>query len=199
VGRLIVERGFSRFPVYEDSIDNILGLLHVKDALSTLEKGEPLVVRGILHRAHFVPENKKVGPLLKELQRRRTHMAVVVDEHGSVSGLVTLEDILEEIVGEIHDEHDWEERPVEQLRDGSLVVEGTVSASELREDYGIPLPESTEFETVAGFMLDRLGSVPKGGEVVRLGEWRLTVVDVEGNRVSKVKAEQLAAPRASGG
>ncbi len=194
VGRLIVESGFSRFPVYEGSIDSILGLLHVKDALSRLEKGEPIAVRKILHRAHFVPENKKVGPLLKELQRRRTHMAVVVDEHGSVSGLVTLEDILEEIVGEIHDEHDWEERPVEQLRDGSLVVEGTVSASELREDYGIPLPESTEFETVAGFMLDRLGSVPKGGEVVRLGEWRLTVVDVEGNRVSKVKAERLEPP-----
>ena len=123
-------------------------------------------------------------------------MAVVVDEHGSVTGLVTLEDILEEIVGEIHDEYDWEERPVEQLRDGSLVVEGTVSASELREDYSIPLPESTEFETVAGFMLDRLGSVPKGGEVVMVGEWRLTVVDVERNRISKVKVERLDTPRA---
>ena len=198
VGRLLVESGFSRAPVYEGSIDNILGLLHVKDALTTLEKGEPIVVRRILHRAHFVPENKKAGPLLKELQRRRTHMAVVVDEHGSVSGLVTLEDILEEIVGEIHDEHDWEERPVERLRDGSLVVEGTVSAAELRDDYGIPLPESTEFETVAGFMLDRLGSVPKGGEMARLGEWRLTVVDVEGHRISKVRVERLGPPPITG-
>jgi putative hemolysin len=198
VGGLIVESGFSRVPVYEGSIDNILGLVHVKDALTTLEKGEPIVVRRILHRAHFVPENKKVGPLLKELQRRRTHMAVVVDEHGSVSGLVTLEDILEEIVGEIHDEHDWEERPVEQLRDGSLVVEGTVSAAELRDDYGIPLPESAEFETVAGFMLDRLGSVSKGGEMVKLGEWRLTVVDVEGHRISKVRVERLSASGSAG-
>jgi putative hemolysin len=195
VGRLIVESGFSRFPVYADSIDNIVGLLYVKDALRILERGEPVVIRNILHPAHFVPETKKVGALLKELQRRRTHMAVVVDEHGSVSGLVTLEDILEEIVGEIRDEYDWEERPVEQLRDGSLVVEGTVSASELREDYGVPLPESAEFETVAGFMLDRLGSVPKGGEVVTVGEWRLTIVDVEGNRVSKVKVERLGTPR----
>jgi len=197
VGRLIVESGFSRFPVYENSIDNIIGLVYVKDALRILERGEPVVIPEILHPAHFVPETKKVGALLKELQRRRTHMAVVVDEHGSVSGLVTLEDILEEIVGEIRDEHDWEERPVEQLRDGSLVVEGTVSASELREEYGVPVPESTEFETVAGFMLDRLGSVPRGGEVVTVGEWRLTIVDVEGNRVSKVKVERFEGPRTS--
>jgi magnesium and cobalt exporter, CNNM family len=191
VGRLIVESGFSRIPAYEGSVDNIVGLVYVKDALRLLEKRQPVVVRKILHPVHFVPETKKVGKLLKELQKRRTHMAVVIDEHGSVTGIVTLEDIIEEIVGEIHDEYDWEERPVERLRDGSLVVEGTVSATELREGYAIPLPESNEFETVAGFMLDRLGSVPKGGEVVTVGEWRLTVVDVERNRISKVKVERL--------
>jgi putative hemolysin len=117
-------------------------------------------------------------------------MAVVVDEHGSVSGLVTLEDLIEQIVGEIQDEYDWEERPVERMRDGSMVVEGTVSAAELRDGYEIPVPESGEFETVAGFMLERLGSVPKGGEVVSIGGWRLTVVDVERNRISKVKVER---------
>jgi putative hemolysin len=190
VGRLIVESGFSRIPAYETSPDNIVGVVYAKDALRSLEQGEPFVVRDRLHRAPFVPETKKVGSLLKELQRRRTHLAVVVDEHGSVSGIVTLEDILEEIVGEIRDEHDWEERPVEQLRDGSLVVEGTVPASELREEYEVPLPESTDFETVAGFMLDRLGSMPKGGEMVARGDWRLTVVDVDRNRISKVKIEQ---------
>jgi putative hemolysin len=118
---------------------------------------------------------------------------VVVDEHGSVSGLVTLEDLLEQIVGEIQDEYDWEERPVEKMRDGSMIVEGTLSAAELREAYGIPLPESGEFETVAGFMLEQLGSVPKGGEVVTVEGWRLTVVDVERNRISKVKIEKLPA------
>jgi putative hemolysin len=194
VGRLIVESGFSRIPVYEGSVDNIVGLVYAKDVLRVLERQESVVVRRLLHPVPFVPETKKVGSLLKELQKRRTHMAVVIDEHGSVSGVVTLEDILEEIVGEIHDEYDWEERPVERLRDGSLVVEGTVSASELRESYEIPLPESTEFETVAGFMLDRLGSVPKGGEVVSVGGWRLTVVDVDRNRISKVKVERLEGP-----
>ncbi len=193
VGTLIVESGFSRIPAFDGSIDNVVGLVYVKDALRLLEKRQPVVIRKILHPVHFVPETKKVGALLKELQKRRTHMALVIDEHGSVTGLVTLEDLLEVIVGEIQDEYDWEERPVERLRDGSLVVEGTVSAAELRDSYEVPLPESEEFQTVAGFMLARLGAVPKGGEVVPLGEHRLTVVDVERNRISKVKIEKLPA------
>jgi putative hemolysin len=188
---LIVEGGFSRIPVYEGSIDNVIGVVYVKDALRLLEKRQPVAIRAILHPAHLVPETKKVGPLLKELQKRRSHMAIVVDEHGSVSGLVTMEDLIEEIVGEIRDEYDWEERPAERLRDGSLVVEGTLSAADLRDHYGIPLPESPEFESVAGFMLEQLGSLPRGGEVVLAGEWRFTVVDVERRRISKVKIEKL--------
>jgi putative hemolysin len=194
VGTLIVESGFSRIPAYEGDIDNVIGLVYVKDALRLLEKRQPVVIRKILHPVQFVPESKKVGALLKELQKRRSHMALVIDEHGSVTGLVTLEDLVEQIVGDIQDEYDWEERPVEKLRDGSLVVEGTVPAAELREHYDVPLPESTEFETVAGFMLDRLGSVPKGGEVIPVGDYRLTVVDVERNRISKVKVEKVPAP-----
>jgi putative hemolysin len=97
-------------------------------------------------------------------------------------------------VGEIRDEYDGEERPAERMRDGSLVVEGTLSGADLRDQYGIPLPESPEFETVAGFMLEQLGSLPRGGEVVEAGEWRFTVVDVERRRISKVKIEKLPAP-----
>jgi putative hemolysin len=194
VGGLIVESGFSRIPAYEGSIDNIVGLVYIKDALRLLEKRQPVVIRKVLHPVHFVPETKKVGDLLKELQKKRSHLAIVIDEHGSVTGLVTLEDLLEEIVGEIQDEYDWEERPVERLRDGSMVVEGTVSAAELRDRYSVPLPESSDFETVAGFMLARLGSVPKGGEVALVGGYRLTVVDVERNRISKVKIEKLPVP-----
>jgi putative hemolysin len=193
VARLIIESGFSRIPAYEGSIDNVVGLAYVKDVLRLLERRQPVVLRKILHPALFVPETKKVGDLLKELQKRRIHLAVVIDEHGSVTGLVTLEDLIEEIVGEIQDEYDWEERPVERLRDGSMVVEGTVSAADLREKFNVPIPESEEFQTIAGFMLDRLGSVPKGGEVVGFGDYRLTVVDVEKNRISKVKVEKLPA------
>jgi magnesium and cobalt exporter, CNNM family len=191
VPRLIIESGFSRIPAYDGSIDNVVGLAYVKDVLRLLEKRQPVVLRKILHPALFVPETKKVGDLLKEIQKRRTHMAVVIDEHGSVTGLVTLEDLIEEIVGEIQDEYDWEERPVERQRDGSMVVEGTVSAADLREKFSVPIPESEEFQTIAGFMLEQLGSVPKGGEVVSFGDYRLTVVDVEKNRISKVKIEKL--------
>jgi putative hemolysin len=198
VGGLIVEAGFSRIPAYDGSIDNVVGLVYVKDALRLMEKREPVLIRRILHPVHFVPETKKVGALLKELQKRRTHMAMVIDEHGSVTGLVTLEDLVEVIVGDIKDEYDWEERPVERLRDGSLIVEGTVSAAELSETYEVPLPESEEYQTVAGFMLARLGAVPKGGEVVALGEHRLIVVDVEKNRISKVKIEK-GPPASDGG
>ncbi|MCU0241306.1 MAG: hemolysin family protein, partial [Vicinamibacteria bacterium] len=133
IGRVVVESGFSRIPVCEGSIDSIIGLVYVKDVLRLLEKRQPVLLRKILHPVHFVPETKRVGSLLKELQRRRSHMALVIDEHGSVTGLVTLEDLIEEIVGEIRDEYDWEERPVERLRDGSLVVEGTMPAADLRE------------------------------------------------------------------
>jgi putative hemolysin len=188
--RIVVESGFSRIPAYQESLDNLLGLLYIKDALLLLAKRQPLQIRKLLHPVLFVPETKRVGFLLKELQRQRSHMAVVVDEHGSVTGLVTLEDLLEEIVGEIRDEYDWEERSVERLKDGSLVVEGTVSANELRERFDVPIPESSEFETVAGFILTRLGAVPKGGEVVAIGGHRLTVVDVERNRICKVKIEK---------
>ncbi len=192
VANAIIEGGFSRIPVFEESVDNIIGVVYVKDLLPVLEHHEPILLRKLLRPVHFVPETKKVGPLLKDLQRRRIHLAIVLDEHGSVAGIVTLEDLLEEIVGEIHDEHDWEERPVERLRDGAMVVEGTLSAATLRERYQVPVPESSEFETVAGFMLDRLGSVPRGGEVVETDGYRLTVVDVEKNRVSKVKIEKVA-------
>ena len=194
VERLMVESGFSRIPVYEGSADNMIGVVYIKDALRLLERRQPIVLRKILQPVHFVPENKKVGALLKELQKRRTHLAMVVDEHGSVTGLVTMEDLLEEIVGEIQDEYDWEERPVEKLRDGSLVVEGTTTAAELRDTYHIPIPASEEFDTVAGFMLNSLGAVPRGGEVVGVGDYRLTVVDVERNRISKVKVEKSRSP-----
>jgi putative hemolysin len=188
----IVDAGFSRVPIYEGTFDNPIGILYVKDVLASLERAEAVDLRSRLHPVHVVPDSKNVGDLLRELQKKRSHMALVINEHGSVVGIATLEDLVEEIVGEIRDEYDeGEERAVERLKGGGLVVEGTVSNSLLRESHSIPIPVEIDAETVGGFILERLGSVPKGGESVGVEGYRLTVVDVERNRVAKVKIEKL--------
>lgn len=187
----IVEGGFSRVPIYEGTFDNPLGVLYVKDVLASLERSEPVDIRARLHPVHVVPDSKNVGDLLRELQKKRSHMALVINEHGSVVGIATLEDLVEEIVGEIRDEYDeGEEKAIERLKSGGLVVEGTVSNSLLRESYEIPIPLEIDAETVGGLILEKLGSVPKGGESIQIEGYRLTVVDVERNRVSKVKIEK---------
>ena len=187
----IIEAGFSRIPIYEGSFDNPLGVLYVKDVMAALARGEGVDLRARLHPVHVVPDSKNVGDLLREVQRLHTHLALVINEHGSVVGIATLEDLVEEIVGEIRDEYDeGEEKAIERLKGGGLVVEGTVSNSQLREVYEIPIPLEIDAETIGGFILERLGSVPKGGESVSIEGYRLTVVDVERNRVSKVKIEK---------
>jgi putative hemolysin len=187
----IIEAGFSRVPIYEGTFDNPIGVLYVKDLMAALARGEGIDIRARLHKAHVVPDSKNVGDLLREVQRLRTHMVLVINEHGSVVGLATLEDLVEEIVGEIRDEYDeGEEKAIERLKSGSLVVEGTVSNSLLRDSYAIPIPNEIDAETVGGLILEKLGSVPKGGESVDLEGYRLTVVDVERNRVSKVRIEK---------
>jgi putative hemolysin len=187
----IMEAGFSRIPIYEGTFDNPIGVLYVKDVMASLVRGEAIDIRARLHPVHVVPDSKNVGDLLREVQRLRTHMALVINEHGSVVGLATLEDLVEEIVGEIRDEYDeGEEKAIERLKSGGLVVEGTVSNSLLRDSYAIPIPHEVDAETVGGLILEKLGSVPKGGESVDLEGYRLTVVDVERNRVSKVKIEK---------
>ena len=187
----IVEGGFSRVPIFEGTFDNPLGILYVKDVLASLERAEPVDLRARLHPVHVVPDSKNVGDLLRELQKKRSHMALVINEHGSVVGIATLEDLVEEIVGEIRDEYDeGEEKAIERLKGGGLVVEGTVSNSQLRESHAIPIPVEIDAETIGGFILEKLGSVPKGGETVKIEGYKLTVVDVERNRVSKVKIEK---------
>ena len=187
----IVDAGFSRVPIYEGTFDNPLGVLYVKDVLASLERGDAVDLRARLHPVHVVPDSKNVGDLLRELQKKRSHMALVINEHGSVVGIATLEDLVEEIVGEIRDEYDeGEDKTIERTKAGALIVEGTVSNALLRDSHDIPIPEDVDAETVGGFILERLGSVAKGGEVVTIEGYRLTVVDVERNRVAKVKIEK---------
>jgi CBS domain containing-hemolysin-like protein len=192
-----VASGCSRLPVYERTLDQVLGFVDERDLLSALVRREPVELRRLLHPVTFVPETKKVGQLFQELQRRRLEMAIVLDEFGSTRGLVTIEDLIEEIVGEIRDEHEVEERPVERLPDGSMVVDASLPARELRENYGVPIPESGEFETVAGFMLAELQRIPKGGEIVFHEGYKFTVVNLDGRRITKVKVEPAAGARVS--
>ncbi|HLB95066.1 MAG TPA: hemolysin family protein, partial [Nitrospiria bacterium] len=190
----IAENKFTRYPVYNNDIGDISGLLYDKDFLGALAKKQPIVLKDLLHPAYFVPETMKVSRLLKELQRRRMQMAMVVNEYGSVEGLVTMEDLIEEIVGEIRDEFDIEERPVERLKDGSLVIEASLSVRDLKQDYFLPLPESSEYETLGGFVLSQLQTLPRGGEIIQHGDYKFTIVDMEGRRIVKIKVEKIAQP-----
>ncbi|HYA29744.1 MAG TPA: transporter associated domain-containing protein, partial [Acidobacteriota bacterium] len=150
-------------------------------------------VRDHLHPAFFVPSTLPTSELLKQLQRRRLAMALVVNEFGEIEGVVTLEDLVEEIVGEIRDEYDREERgPVERLPDGSMVVQGSAQLKDLKADFELPFEDSPDYHTLAGFMLHRLKRIPRGGEWVEENGYKLTIVDMEGRRIVKIKLEKAA-------
>ncbi|MGH7772056.1 MAG: hemolysin family protein [Candidatus Binatia bacterium] len=186
-----VESGFSRIPVYEEEMDRVIGILYNKDIFRAMHEKGDFRIRDHLHPPFFVPSSLPISQLLKELQRRRIAMAMVVNEFGEVEGLVTLEDLLEEIVGEIRDEYDREERgPVEHLPDGSLVIQGSALLKDLKSDYGLPFEESPDYLTLAGFVLAKLRRIPRGGERVEHNGYRLTIVDMEGRRIVKVKLEE---------
>ncbi len=187
--KFIVETGHSRYPVYRKSLDDVCGVLYYKDLLRVQLEDRPVSLGAIIHPVYFVPETMQVSQLLKELQRRRMSLAVVVDEHGGVDGLVTIEDLIEEIVGEIHDEYDTAGKPVERLKDGSLIIDASLSIKDLQDEHGLPFPESAEYETLAGFMLSQLQRMPKGGDIVKYQGMKLTVVDMEGRRIARIKVE----------
>jgi CBS domain containing-hemolysin-like protein len=184
-----IEAGHSRVPVYEDTVDNVVGLLYAKDLLLVQEDGDLIQNhRDILRLAYFVPEAKKVDELLAEMQSRSMHMAVVVDEYGGVAGLVTLEDIVEEIIGEIRDEYDSsEELPYEQVGPGEYIFQGKVDLDVFNEVMGTSI--STEnADTVGGFIYGEIGDVPEGGEILEADGVTLTVDEVIGRKISKIRA-----------
>lgn len=190
--KALIESGYSRIPVYKDTLNNILGILYNKDVIEVLGEGKPLILSELVHKPYFVPETIKISDLLKELQKRRIHMAIVLNEYGEVAGLVTLEDLLEEIVGEIQDESETEDMgPIEILKNGALVVDGSISIRDLQEQ-DLSFPESPEYSTLAGFMLSKLQKLPKGGEIVIHEGYKLTVVDMDAKRINKVKIETLS-------
>ncbi len=180
------EIGYSRFPVEGENIDDLIGLVYVKDLIrAELDGGEDRQVDTLLRQARFIPETKQVAHLLREMQEESFHMAIVVDEYGGVAGLVTLEDLIEELVGEIVDEYDVEESLVERQRDGTLRVDGRILISELNDIAGLSLPEG-DFDTVAGLVFDRFGRVPTVGERTDADGYVLTVERVQARRITKV-------------
>jgi len=188
--KLIEEEQFSRYPVYGKELNDIRGFLYAKDFLTIRAKAEPMDVRKLIKPPYFVPETMKISLLLKEMQKRRTHLAIVVDEYGGVSGLVTIEDLIEEIVGEIHDEYDTES-PVTQLTNGTMLIEASISLRDLKEDYHIQLPESPEYETLGGFLMATLQRIPRAGDEVEIEGKRIRIIEMLGKRISKVKLEKL--------
>ncbi len=189
INTVITEEQFSRYPVIGKDLNDIRGILYVKDFLNALAKGS-VDIRKLMKPPYFIPETMKISNLLREMQRKRVHMALVIDEYGGVSGLVTMEDLLEEIVGEIRDEYDVES-PVIQLGGGILLVDASISIRDLKEDHHIDIPESTEYETISGFLLTTLQKIPKVGAVVDIEGKRITISEMVGQRISKVKLEKL--------
>jgi putative hemolysin len=192
--RRLTEISYSRVPVYEGDLDHIVGILYFKDVLRAIGEGRPWEIHRLLHPPLYVPEVIQISRLLRMLQQRRLNMAIVVDEHGGVAGLITTEDLLEQLVGDISDEGEPEaDALVTILPDGAMVAQGSAPLWELREQYALPLEESAHYHTMAGLMLARLGHIPQGGEAVVEQGYTLTVVDMDGPRIARVKIERRAA------
>ena len=186
--RFILENQYSRYPVFRGSIENIAGVIHGKDFLGRIVTEPEFDINAIVRSPFYVPEGKKVNDLLKEMQRLRIHMALVVDEYGGLSGLVTTEDLLEELVGEIEDEHDvGEPRRVQYLPDGSMLVDAFISISDLEDLLSVKVEDDLPFDTLAGLILDRLGRFPERGEKLHWKGFTLTCEEVKKNAIVTVR------------
>jgi putative hemolysin len=183
------EEQYSRMPVYRENLDNIVGIVFVKDLVALPPDAQPPITT-LMRAAFFVPESKRVSELLKEMQRRQAQMAIVVDEYGGTAGLVTVEDLLEEIVGEIRDEYDVESETVTDEGNGSFVFSGKVNIDEVRDRLGVEI-EREGFETVGGYLLSHLGRMPYVGERFEVDDLAVEVLEVERRRIAKVRVRRL--------
>jgi CBS domain containing-hemolysin-like protein len=193
VQALVLEHGYSRLPVYREDLDDVIGVVFAKDVLKALHQGQAEIpLADIVRAPHWIPESKKVADLLREMQREKFHQALVTDEYGSVTGIVSLEDLLEELVGEITDEYDRDEQEVEVVGDGVYRVSGKTSIDDLNDELGAELPDE-EWDTVAGLVLDLFGKIPDNGETARFEGWEFQAEEVQGRRIATVVITRLAA------
>jgi CBS domain containing-hemolysin-like protein len=185
---LVIKHEHSRLPVFEENIDHIVGLIYTKDLVQVLRLDKPGVsLRDLLRPTYFVPESARVADLFQELQKRRMHMAVVVDEYGGTAGIVTLEDVIEEIVGEIRDEYDAsEEAPIVRVSDSEALFNSRVTIDEVNETLGLNLTDE-ENDSIGGLIYHRLGKMPKAGDTIDLDTARLVVTDIAGRRIRHVR------------
>jgi putative hemolysin len=190
---LVSEFGYSRYPVIEDTIDTVIGILYIKDILVAMSAGEVKReddIQQFIRPAYFIPENKRVSELLSEMQRERFQLAIVIDEFGGTSGLVTLEDLIEEIVGSIHDELETEEKEVQIVDEKNFVVSGQSALDEVNELLGTSL-QSKDFNTLGGFVFGLFGRMPKVGEQLKYKNLKLEILELEGRKISKIKMTKL--------
>lgn len=189
---IIVEENFSRIPVYENSIDNVIGLLYVKDLFALIKKSSEweISLKDLIRPAYFVPEYKKIDELFKEMQKSKTHIAIVIDEYGGTAGLITIEDLLEEIVGNIFDEYDDVVLEYEQIDDNTYIVNGMLSVSEINDLMHLDLPEE-EFDTISGMILSLSGKMPEVGDEVQYEDIDFRVEEVDDKRISKIKIQKV--------
>ncbi len=187
--QLIVDSGHSRIPIYQDSIDNIVGILHAKDLLRYWNKS-PVELRETLRPPYFIPESKKISEVLRDLRHRKSHMAIVIDEYGGTAGVLTLEDIIEEIIGEIMDEYDSEETWLVEEEDGSIIVDARLNIEDLEEYLDVDFPEG-KFESIGGFIISRLGKVPNVNEKVTFRGYEMTVEAASSRKVEKIRIRKL--------
>jgi len=190
---LVTRVGHSRVPVFEGSADDIIGVVYVKDIFRKLARNErDFDLRALLRPAHFVPETKKADDLLREMQRNKVHLAIVVDEYGGTAGLVTIEDLVEEIVGEIRDEYDVEQEMVLLVSESEAVMDARIPFEDVREMFQLAIDPTEDYDTLGGFVTNRLGRFPRSGESVDAAGVRFTVESVEGRRIRRVRAQRLA-------
>jgi CBS domain containing-hemolysin-like protein len=182
----MAENEHSRFPVYQETIDNVIGILYVKDVLKSLVRGDPFDVKALVRKPFFVPVSKHIDDLLRELRRRRVHIAVVVDEYGGVSGIVCMEDIIEEIVGDIQDEFDHETEDIVRLAEGIWLCDGRVHLEDLAEETGLELPVD-DFDTLGGFVFDLFGKIPVRYEKVVYRDNDFIIQEMDGHKINSVK------------
>ena len=185
--RKVIEEGYSRLPVYKETIDHIIGVIYSKDLLSLLEHRSLIILQDIVRPAYFIPESKKISLLLREFQQNKVHIGIVVDEYGGTEGIVTMEDIVEEIVGDILDEYDETRKSVEQISDGSVIVDAALSIADFNVQFRVKLPETPDYETLAGYLQKITGKLPESNEEIKTEHFVFTILTKSARRIRQVK------------